>query len=724
MLRGARTHTSQEDKKKLAVQIWLNESSLKVEKNNNSIQYIITATIIIEEHERLLQQPGIVESCEDWRNLPETDGFLSDVNSGQIWKDFQSYQGKEFLSAPRNYGLMLNFDFFQPIKHRKDYSVGVLYLVILNLPRHLRFKWENVIVLGIVPSMGGEPKNLNEFLCPAVNELNALWKGVRLKSSLSSTISLKFRAALLCVAADIPAARKLCGFKSHNAHRECSRCLKVFPGTFGEKTDYSGFNRENWQPRTIRDHRSKAKQLERSKTLSRRNQLSKEFGINHWSALLDLEYFDIIRCCTIDPMHNLFLGTAKYVFKLWDKKGIIGKKEMKVLEKHIEEMDVPTDIGRLPKKISSNYGSYTAEQWKNWTLIYSMFALHGLIPDKHFKCFQSFVLACKYLCKATVTALDLQRADLLVLKFCKQFEKLYGKEAVTPNMHLHCHLKDIILDHGPFHSFWCFSFERYNGIMGSVFTNKRSLELQLMRKLMFSRFLDCVQLPLTYRDEFQDLLRSPLSLASKYALNPMASSMRSFIGMSTAIPVSSVEWSNLKYLSVPSNYKLQSLVSKDQKALLLVYQKLYPQLTIELKDMAETVKKFCTISLGNQRFGSKLECRSLRSARILASWANEEHLRLDSLSFVAGFVLFYFSHSIELDGKFVEHVFACTLWHKADEDPDQFGNPTKTWKLNKYVAHGPSRFLPVQRIYCRYSAAEVLTGGEKKLVSVALDNYC
>ena len=65
--------------------------------------------------------------------------------------------------------------------------------------------------------MGGEPKNLNEFFRTAVDELNALWKGVRLKSNLSSTNSLKFRAALLCAAADIPVARKLCGFKSHNA---------------------------------------------------------------------------------------------------------------------------------------------------------------------------------------------------------------------------------------------------------------------------------------------------------------------------------------------------------------------------------------------------------------------------------------------------------------------------------------------------------------------------
>jgi len=62
----------------------------------------------------------------------------------------------------------------------------------------------------------------------------ALWKGVQLKSSLSS-ISLKLRAALLCISAYIPTARYLCRFKGHSAHHGCSRCLKEFPGGFGER---------------------------------------------------------------------------------------------------------------------------------------------------------------------------------------------------------------------------------------------------------------------------------------------------------------------------------------------------------------------------------------------------------------------------------------------------------------------------------------------------------
>ena len=62
------------------------------------------------------------------------------------------------------------------------------------------------------------------------------------------------------------------------------------------------------------------------------------------------------------------------------------------------------------------------------------------------------------------------------------------------------------MDHGPVHSFWCFSFERYNDIMGNVSTNKRSLELKLMRKVILCQFLDSVQLPTQYNTEFEGLM--------------------------------------------------------------------------------------------------------------------------------------------------------------------------------------------------------------------------
>ena len=50
------------------------------------------------------------------------------------------------------------------------------------------------------------------------------------------------------------------------------------------------------------------------------------------------------------------------------------------------------------------------------------------------------------------------------------------------------------------------------------------------------------------------------------------------------------------------------------------------------------------------------------------------------INFYYWLVMFlYFSHFIKVNGRFTEQIFACVLWHKPGDDPDKFGNPTKTW---------------------------------------------
>lgn len=70
----------------------------------------------------------------------------------------------------------------------------------------------------------------------------------------------KFFAALLLVACDVPAARKLCGFLGHGAKRGCSKCKKKFiPGKHcGDKMNFGGF--ENCLHRTNEGQRSKAQE--------------------------------------------------------------------------------------------------------------------------------------------------------------------------------------------------------------------------------------------------------------------------------------------------------------------------------------------------------------------------------------------------------------------------------------------------------------------------------
>ena len=82
-------------------------------------------------------------------NISSSQDYL-DIYDGSVYKNFKCSNGEHFFQNKRNIGLMINFDFFNPFKNSK-YSLGVLYTVVVNLPRESRFLWENVLVLGIIP---------------------------------------------------------------------------------------------------------------------------------------------------------------------------------------------------------------------------------------------------------------------------------------------------------------------------------------------------------------------------------------------------------------------------------------------------------------------------------------------------------------------------------------------------------------------------------------------
>ena len=430
--------------------------------------------------ETFVNREDFEDKCESWRYRHTQENVLHDIYDGMIWKDFNGRK-YNFLTEEGNYGLMLNVDWFQPFKHT-CHSVGAIYISFLNLPREERFKRENIVLIGIIPDMKKEPPT-NTFLQPLVDELYEAWhEGFFLKSKKSGNQFKKFRLALLCVGCDVPASRKLCGFYGHMANLGCNKCEKLFPGGLGEKT-FGGFDRSSWPPRTNSHHREVCRQISKCSLKSEKEKLEKKHGVRV-SCLLDLDYFDPIRMTPIDPMHNLFLGTAKHMISVWKTKMILKESDFLVIQEKISNFFCPSDVGKLPKKFSSSYGSFNADQWKNWTLLFSVYALKNVIPDEHLECWRKFVLACRRLCSRYISLGNAKVADGLLISFCKKFEELYGQEFVTPNMHLHGHLLDCMFDFGPVYSFWLFSFERENGILGSYPTNRKGIETQIMKKYL------------------------------------------------------------------------------------------------------------------------------------------------------------------------------------------------------------------------------------------------
>lgn len=111
------------------------------------------------------------------------------------------------------------------------------------------------------------------------------------------------------------------------------------------------------------------------------------------------------------------------------------------------------------------------------------------MPKTDLDVWRNFVLACRALTSKFISSVEIARFDSYIIAFCKGVERVYGCSSITPNIHMHCHLSQCVLDYGPVYSFWLFSFERYNGHLGSMPNNSRSIEMQLMRGFLRDSFV-------------------------------------------------------------------------------------------------------------------------------------------------------------------------------------------------------------------------------------------
>ena len=192
------------------------------------------------------------------------------------------------------------------------------------------------------------------------------------------------------------------------------------------------------------------------------------------------------------------------MMQLWLRLGIVNSVHFVHLQEFVDNMCVPSDIGRISHKIATGLSSFTADQFKNWITLYSVPALHGILPRPHLECWRAFVLACRIVCRRKLTTVDISLYDALLMKFCMQ-ENIYGESAITPNMHMHGHLKQVVEDFGPIYAFWLFAYERYNGILGSQPSNNRSIETQLMSRFLRDICAYDFQFPEEFSNEFGTL---------------------------------------------------------------------------------------------------------------------------------------------------------------------------------------------------------------------------
>ena len=138
-----------------------------------------------------------------------------------------------------------------------------------------------------------------------------------------------------------------------------------------------------------------AQKQEAAKTETERKTIESIYGARYTS----LSYYHAISSCIIDPMHCLFLGIAKLSFRVWLSNGLLSVQDFSNIQEKVDSFKTPPDIGCIPYKINSKFSGLKADQWKNWTLYFSLYSLKGVLPHRDYDCWLMFVKVCSKFAK-------------------------------------------------------------------------------------------------------------------------------------------------------------------------------------------------------------------------------------------------------------------------------------------------------------------------------------
>jgi hypothetical protein len=437
-------------------------------------------------------------------------GRYRDIWDGQLFRKYQ-HDKLRLFTRPTDIGLQLSLDGVQIIR-KKTYSVTPVILLNLNLPPTERVRIHNILMSILIPGPS-EPKDLDSFLYPLVQEMHNLDQGVDnvVDGEFSPTAagsSFTLRAWITTVTGDGPAAAKAMGFKRPGAALSPCRMCYIQ----GEKAPQSNIHyvphRGIFADFNLRtDARTDIEQCATADDEATYTQ----WGITRKSILTELKSIHFPRSFPIDIMHCILLNITPLLFKLWigNVKGIdtdadsipLYRLNARTQETIGDELaaaakNIPASLGHAPRRIDRHFRGFKAAEWKAWLTLYGTPTLLGHLPDAHL---QNFVYLSRIYTTATkheMCEADVDTVGEMCTTFLRSFEDLYYQndrqrlKLCTVNLHYLVHLRQHILDTGPACYWWQFPMERMCGVIVPMVRSKSHLSQSLMNALIITEHLN------------------------------------------------------------------------------------------------------------------------------------------------------------------------------------------------------------------------------------------
>lgn len=224
-------------------------------------------------------------------------------------------------------------------------------------------------------------------------------------------------------------------------------------------------------------------------------------GIKGPPCMLLFDNFNVVNYFAIDFMHGVGLGVTKQIIEIWlgirkipEPENAIKYKfrnvaERKIFNERIIKFKPLMHFRRKPRPIFE-VANYKASELINFLFYYSRFATLNLLPNRINKNIELLSAAIFILCKPSMTFLEIDKACAMLTEFSDGFEEIYGKGAITMNIHLLRHYADMIKISGPLWANSLFAFESNIGEIKKYVTGNTDVLVQISQKYAISKTFD------------------------------------------------------------------------------------------------------------------------------------------------------------------------------------------------------------------------------------------
>ncbi|XP_038150334.1 uncharacterized protein LOC119789497 isoform X2 [Cyprinodon tularosa] len=216
-------------------------------------------------------------------------------------------------------------------------------------------------------------------------------------------------------------------------------------------------------------------------------------GVKGPSPLMQLQHFQMINGFIPDYQHNVCLGITRQLSTLWfdssnkDSPWFIGK-EINEVDRRLAKIKPPVEITRTTRSLSERK-FWKASEWRAFLLFYSLPVLKGILPARFWNHLFLLVFGIYTLLQHTIKTESILVAELALKKFVIVFQRLYGKNNMTFNIHLLTHTAHSVKQWGPLWATSTFSFESNMGTLKKYFNGTQYVPSQIVRTFLLWREL-------------------------------------------------------------------------------------------------------------------------------------------------------------------------------------------------------------------------------------------